>query len=391
MPALQARGVSLPRAPFREGPRRLRGSGRPNEEVAASSSPTDAQSAHRRLKPLVKRSPFPNQNHRQVTGTSSVRYRWSTRVSASFIRTPPRCICSPVHAIIAPLSMHRSPGGTNMTAPRSEAIRATIACNRPLRATPPPSRTSWLSKWAIARSVTSVSIANATSWIENAMSSIVAPCFRSTRAAVSIPLNATSIPFTLYGRDRSVFPSRASFSRIGPPGKGRPHSRANLSSMLPTPVERLPEHAIPPAGEGDDLGVPSAHVQENRVLRLGDAAAYLEVRDAVVDSQDRDVEGKREGSPRGRDSPEARPQPRSLRERDDVDLGEVDSGQVRRFADQRDHRLHVVVRRLTWMDAPFLGSHHIIDVREDAALLVHDAHADRVGGPFDAEGEHSAS
>src|SRR2546427_202494 len=75
----------------------------------------------------------------------------------------------------------------------------------------------------------------------------------------------------------------------------------------------------------------------------------------------------------------------------DVDLGEVDSGQVRRFADQRDHRLRVVVRRLTWMDAPFLGSHHIIDVREDAALLVHDAHADRVGGPFDAEGEHSAS
>src|SRR5439155_463204 len=75
--------------------------------------------------------------YRQVTGTWSVRYRWSTTVSAREARTPPRCISRPVHAIMAPLSMHRSPGGTNIFASRSAAIRPTISCSLLLRATPP--------------------------------------------------------------------------------------------------------------------------------------------------------------------------------------------------------------------------------------------------------------
>src|SRR6266487_2421409 len=148
-------------------------------------------------------------------------------------------ISHPVHAIIAPLSMHRSPGGTNIFAPRSEAIWPTISCSRRLRATPPPRRTSSLPTWAIARSVTSVSIAKATSWIENARSATDAPCLRRARAAVSIPLNATSMPLTLYGSARSFDPSRASFSRIGPPGNASPHSRANLSSRFPTPMSSV--------------------------------------------------------------------------------------------------------------------------------------------------------
>jgi len=39
------------------------------------------------------------------------------------------------------------------------------------------------------------------------------------------------------------------------------------------------------------------------------------------------------------------------------------------------------------MDAAFLGPHHVVDVREDAARLVDDPDADRVRGPFNPEGE----
>src|SRR2546422_6727830 len=84
-------------------------------------------------------------------------------------------------------------------------------------------------------------------------------------------------------------------------------------------VERLAEDAISTAGEGDDLRVASADVQEDRILRVGDAAADLEVRDAVVHPEDRNVEGQSERAGRGRDGPKARAQARSLGERDQVE------------------------------------------------------------------------
>src|SRR2546426_10789848 len=40
------------------------------------------------------------------------------------------------------------------------------------------------------------------------------------------------------------------------------------------------------------------------------------------------------------------------------------------------------------MDAALLRLHHVVDVREHAALLVHDAHADRVGGALDPQCPH---
>src|SRR2546427_12010046 len=48
----------------------------------------------------------------------------------------------------------------------------------------------------------------------------------------------------------------------------------------------------------------------------------------------------------------------------------------------------MVVRRLPRMDAALLRLHHVVNVREHAALLVHDAHADRVGGALDPECPH---
>src|SRR2546422_8053942 len=152
----------------------------------------------------------------------------------------------------------------------------------------------------MARSVTSVSIAKAISWIENARSSIDAPCLRNARAAVSRPLNATSIPFTRYGRGTSVVPSRASFSRIGPPRERQAAlPRELVEQVADADVERLSEDAIPTAGERDHLRVPSAHVQEDGILRRGDAAADLQVGDAVVHPEDRHVEGEGEGARRG--------------------------------------------------------------------------------------------
>ena len=53
--------------------------------------------------------------------------------------------------------------------------------------------------WAMARSVTSVSMAKAVSWTDNAMSSSGTPFFWSAKAAVMRPENDTSIPFTEYG------------------------------------------------------------------------------------------------------------------------------------------------------------------------------------------------
>ena len=72
----------------------------------------------------------------------------------------------PSQAIIAPLSRQYSPSGTNILAPLSDAISLTISLSLEFCATPPPSRTSSLPIWAIALSVTSVSMAKAVSCTE---------------------------------------------------------------------------------------------------------------------------------------------------------------------------------------------------------------------------------
>src|SRR5207253_215659 len=111
-------------------------------------------------------------------------------------------------------------------------------------------------------------------------------------------------------------------------------------------VERLPEDAIPTAGEGDDLCVASADVQEDRVLRVRDTAADLKMRDAVIHPEKRDVEGEGEGPRRGRDGAKAWAQPRALRERDQVEVLKIHPRNVGRFPDQRHDHLRVVIRGL---------------------------------------------
>lgn len=95
----------------------------------------------------------------QVTSTSSVLNLCLTAVSDTSILTPDEYISLPSHAIMAPLSMQNLRSGTYISAPLSWAISATISLRRMFWATPPPRRTSSLPMWAMARSVTSVSMA----------------------------------------------------------------------------------------------------------------------------------------------------------------------------------------------------------------------------------------
>ena len=95
----------------------------------------------------------------QVTSTSSVLNLCITAVSETSILTPEEYISLPSQAIMAPLSMQNLRSGTNISAPLSWAMSATISLRRMFWATPPPRRTSSLPMWAMARSVTSVSIA----------------------------------------------------------------------------------------------------------------------------------------------------------------------------------------------------------------------------------------
>ena len=110
-----------------------------------------------------------------MTRTSSVLNLCITAVSATSILVPDECISLPSHAIIAPLSMHSLRSGTNISAPLAWAISATISLRRMFWATPPPRRTSSFPMCAMALSVTSVSIANAVSWTDRAMSSSGTP------------------------------------------------------------------------------------------------------------------------------------------------------------------------------------------------------------------------
>lgn len=131
-----------------------------------------------------------------MTSTSSVLNLCLTAVSGMDILTPELYISAPSHAIMAPLSMQNLRSGTYISAPRAWAMSATMSLRRLFWATPPPSRTSSLPMWAMALSVTSVSMANAVSCTDSAMSSRGTPLRLSATAAVIRPENATSIPLT---------------------------------------------------------------------------------------------------------------------------------------------------------------------------------------------------
>lgn len=131
-----------------------------------------------------------------MTSTSSVRNLCSTAVSAISILTPDSYIMFPSQAIMAPLSMQKRLSGTYILAPRSLAMSSIMPRRRMFCATPPPSRTSSLPTCAIARSVTSASIAKQVSCTEYAMSSRRQPFLRCASAAVMMPENDTSMPLT---------------------------------------------------------------------------------------------------------------------------------------------------------------------------------------------------
>ena len=113
------------------------------------------------------------------------------------------------------------------------------------------------------------------------------------------------------------------------------------------------------------------------------------MRDAVVHTDERHVEGEGERAGCRGDRPEARPESRALGERDDIDVREVDARHVRGLPDQGDDPFRVVVRGLPGVDPSVLGTEHLVDVCEDLRVPVDDPHADGVRRAFDPEGEHA--
>lgn len=109
---------------------------------------------------------IPDQSGRQVTSTSSVRYRCVTVPSRHAILEPLRNISYPACAIITPLSMQNRSSVAKSLAPRSSHIIPIISWRRSLQPTPPTINTSRDPQWAKARSVVSTSIAKMVSWRE---------------------------------------------------------------------------------------------------------------------------------------------------------------------------------------------------------------------------------
>lgn len=63
-------------------------------------------------------------------------------------------------------------------------------------------------------------------------------------------------------------------------------AREPVQTVAHGDIERLPEDPVPLLRIRDDLRVPAAHVQHDRVLGAGDLAAHLDVADAVVDADE---------------------------------------------------------------------------------------------------------
>lgn len=172
-----------------------------------------------------------------------------------------------------------------------------------------------------------------------------------------------------------------------------PHAQvpAQLVQHVPyADVLGLAEDPVPPLGVGYDLGVPSRCVQQGRVpaARLG--AAYLDMRYAVVDAYYRHADGAGE-RPGGRGGhPEAWSQAGTHGEGHQVDVGWPDARLVERGRDRPRRHVGMMVSRLAGVQAALRGTEHVDLVRQDVAVRIDDADAERVRGTLDPQREHDA-
>ena len=140
-------------------------------------------------------------------------------------------------------------------------------------------------------------------------------------------------------------------------------------------VLRLSEDPVPAFCEGYDLGVPAGSVQEGGIPAARQSASDLDMGDAVVDADDRypPDAGERPGG--GSRDPQARAEPGTHGEGDQVYVLRGHPRLVDRPAHHIGHDLRVVIGRLARMKTALRRAEHIQLVRQDVAVLVHDADA----------------
>ena len=153
--------------------------------------------------------------------------------------TPWATSSAPSAATMAPLSVH-SPGlGTRSRMPAAAHRCAASDRSRELAATPPPTIRSRTSCFWQACTALRVSTSATASWNEAATSATgtgsPAACRASTQRATAVFRPAkekSSVPSWYFPRGKAIAaasPSRAALSIGGPPGNGRPSTRATLS------------------------------------------------------------------------------------------------------------------------------------------------------------------
>jgi len=146
----------------------------------------------------------------------------------------------------------------------------------------------------------------------------------------------------------------------------------------------------------DDLGVAAGDVQDDRVVRVRNDTAHLDVPDAVVDADDGLVPQQRQHAARHRARAQRRAEPGALGEADDVHVAPRDPAVFERRADERDDVRLVVPRHVARQEA--LGRRrdvrlaHVGDrVLVPELVQLDQPHTDLVGRALDAEGEHGGA
>ena len=125
-----------------------------------------------------------------------------------------------------------------------------------------------------------------------------------------------------------------------------------LVEPVPEPdIQRLPEYPVTAVQVTEHLRVRAARIQDDRVVKSRRPPPDLDVRHAVVDADERDAEGDREGACGGRHCPQRRPEAGSLGEGD-----RPDPLRIREHpGDDLLHRRSVVLRGLPRVDPALWG------------------------------------
>lgn len=150
----------------------------------------------------------------------------------------------------------------------------------------------------------------------------------------------------------------------------------------------LAEYPVAALGVGDDLGVASGCVEERRVVAAALRPPDLHMRDAVVDPDDRHPQGARERPGGGPRDPEAGAEAGTHGERHQTYVGHVLPCGVQRPVYDGGHDLRMMVRGLSGVETPLLGTEHVQLVGQDVAVVVDYPHPERVRGPLYPQCEH---